>query len=271
MSNFWQRTITGAILISVIIGSVLYGSLSAFLFFGLVGVLGLNEFLKITLPTQKHFLTLFIGLITVVLFGLFAESRIDSLWFWVLIPFTLAIFLEGLFSVSEKGFNDVSIKITGLVYTILPMGITMLLLFKPDQNLYNYQTVLGTFIMIWCNDTFAYITGRAIGKTKLFERISPKKTIEGTLGGMLISALIGYFVIAHFYTTISQTNWAIGALIVGIGGTLGDLFESLLKRNYNIKDSGTILPGHGGILDRFDSALFALPLFYFWLVFVSLF
>ncbi len=266
MNNFWQRTITGTFLVSAIIGSLIYDFNTAFLFFSAVAVLGLREFLTITLPKSKHAFTLFVGVCFILLIGFYAQGKLTLYSLAFGIPLLFLLFTEGLFSNSETGFNDVSSRIFGLIYTILPFGLLFLLGFVTDSTTYNYQPVLGVFIMIWCNDTFAYLTGRAFGKRKLFERISPKKTIEGTLGGMIISALIGYFVLAHFYTSLSQIDWAVGALIVGVGGTLGDLFESLLKRNYGIKDSGNILPGHGGILDRFDSVIFALPLFFAWLV-----
>ena len=114
------------------------------------------------------------------------------------------------------------------------------------------------FILIWTNDTFAYIVGKSIGKNKLFERISPKKTIEGFLGGLLFTIIAGY-IISRYFTFSSPTSWIITAIILVIFGSLGDLVESKFKRNAGVKDSGTIMPGHGGILDRLDSIIFAIP------------
>jgi len=116
------------------------------------------------------------------------------------------------------------------------------------------------FILIWANDTFAYIVGKTIGKHKLFERISPKKTIEGFVGGMVFTVIGAYILGQSFYFTfLTPWQWMAFAAILVIFGTLGDLVESHLKRNAGVKDSGTIMPGHGGILDRLDSVLFAIP------------
>jgi phosphatidate cytidylyltransferase len=123
--------------------------------------------------------------------------------------------------------------------------------------------LIGMFILIWTNDTFAYLTGRFLGKTKLFERISPKKTWEGTLGGIVFS-LVASVLLAH-YMEDDLVFWMISAVLISLGAIFGDLFESMLKRNAGIKDSGNIIPGHGGVLDRFDAALFGAPIFYLWM------
>ena len=117
------------------------------------------------------------------------------------------------------------------------------------------------FLLIWTNDTFAYLSGRFFGKTKLFERISPKKTWEGTIGGIIFTIIVG---ISISYWTIEYNMffWVFAALLIAPCSIFGDLLESLFKRSLNIKDSGNILPGHGGILDRFDAAIFAIPFFY---------
>jgi len=121
---------------------------------------------------------------------------------------------------------------------------------------------LALFAFVWVNDTFAYLVGSAIGKRKLFERISPKKTWEGFFGGLIFAVFAG-FLFCHFLTDYCSTSnlikWLGLAVVVVIFGTMGDLFESYIKRNLNVKDSGTILPGHGGLLDRLDSILFAAP------------
>jgi phosphatidate cytidylyltransferase len=119
------------------------------------------------------------------------------------------------------------------------------------------------FLLIWTNDTFAYFSGRAFGKRKLFERISPKKTWEGTIGGILFTLLLG-FIIGAYINKGEVLFWMVSALIIAPGAIFGDLLESLFKRSLNIKDSGKILPGHGGVLDRFDAALFTIPFFYCW-------
>jgi len=124
---------------------------------------------------------------------------------------------------------------------------------------------LGFFILQWSSDTFAYLVGRKLGKHKLFERISPKKTIEGFIGAIVLTALVAY-VLSRFWDDISTRDWMLISVIVVVFGTLGDLVESLLKRNLGIKDSGAILPGHGGVLDRFDGVFISAPAVYFYLL-----
>jgi phosphatidate cytidylyltransferase len=135
-------------------------------------------------------------------------------------------------------------------------------------NSFSYSAGLpmGVFILIWTSDTGAYLAGRSFGKTKLFERVSPKKTWEGSVGGLLLSLLVAY-VISQFdlFDTVNVLDWFIIACIIVVFGTFGDLFESLLKRNLHIKDSGNMLPGHGGVLDRFDALFISIPTVFFYL------
>jgi phosphatidate cytidylyltransferase len=143
---------------------------------------------------------------------------------------------------------------------------------------YNPKIIIGLFILIWTNDTFAYIVGKSIGRTKLFERISPKKTVEGFFGGIIFAIIAGYLISKYYIKASAQFSdksiliWTIIAVIVGIIGTIGDLIESKFKRIAGVKDSGKIMPGHGGILDRLDSVIFVAPfvfLFYKILSYVS--
>ena len=133
-----------------------------------------------------------------------------------------------------------------------------------EQNKYNPKIIISIFILIWTNDTFAYIVGKSIGKHKLLEKVSPKKTIEGFIGGIFFTVLASY-IIAKYYIQIKEVNtfiWIVIALIVSIFGTIGDLIESKFKRIAGVKDSGKIMPGHGGVLDRLDSIIFAAPIVY---------
>jgi phosphatidate cytidylyltransferase len=145
-------------------------------------------------------------------------------------------------------------------------------------NDYNPKIIMGLFILIWTNDTFAYLVGKSIGKHKLFEKISPKKTIEGFFGGLIFSIFAGYLISAYLIKPSAQFSdksiliWMIIAAIVGVIGTIGDLIESKFKRVAGVKDSGKIMPGHGGVLDRLDSVIFVAPfifLFYKILYYVS--
>jgi phosphatidate cytidylyltransferase len=138
-----------------------------------------------------------------------------------------------------------------------------------QQSSHDMPRAIGMFLLIWTNDSFAFLTGKFFGKTKLFERISPKKTWEGTIGGGLLTILVAAL-LAFFYNDKQDLIFWIGAAIIVVPcSVLGDLLESLFKRNLNLKDSGTILPGHGGILDRFDAALFTVPFYFCWSLFYS--
>jgi len=149
-----------------------------------------------------------------------------------------------------------------IAYIVIPF-ITLTLIPIKDGGYYP-NTIIGIFILIWVSDTFAYLVGSAIGRTKLYEKVSPNKTIEGSVGG-LTAALIASFIIHHYYTHLSLTNWIIIALIVVVFGLLGDLIESKFKREAGVKDSGNFIPGHGGFLDRLDSIIFAAPFVYVYL------
>ena len=128
--------------------------------------------------------------------------------------------------------------------------------------------IIGLFILIWTNDTFAYIVGKSIGRNKLFERISPKKTIEGFVGGILFAIFAGYLISKYYIQASAEHSeksiiiWTSIAVIVGVAGTIGDLIESKFKRIAGVKDSGSIMPGHGGILDRLDSVIFVAPIIF---------
>ena len=134
---------------------------------------------------------------------------------------------------------------------------------------YNYEILIGYFFVLWANDTGAYLVGRKLGRTKLFERISPKKTWEGSMGGLFFGLLLGY-VNSLLFTGLGTLTWMSLALIIVLFGSLGDLVESLFKRSLGIKDSGKILPGHGGVLDRFDGIFISAPMVYTFLKVLSI-
>ncbi len=179
----------------------------------------------------------------------------------------LTIFVE-LFLIKDL-FSEKKIPLFGskrfIITTFyLSGGFVFLVLIANFYTPYNAQVLLGSFILVWINDSFAYLVGKNFGKQKLFEKISPKKTVEGFLGGLFFSCVSSYF-IAKYSTVLSFTNWLILAIIISVIGTLGDLIESKFKRQANVKDSGTIMPGHGGLLDRLDSIIFASPFIYLFL------
>jgi phosphatidate cytidylyltransferase len=134
---------------------------------------------------------------------------------------------------------------------------------------FNYGIILGVFVLAWINDSFAYIIGKNFGKQKLFEKVSPNKTIEGFFGGLFFTCLSSYAISYFIESQLTNSNWLFIAIIVSIFGTIGDLIESKYKRQAKVKDSGIILPGHGGLLDRLDSIILAAPFIYLFLIFLN--
>jgi len=180
-------------------------------------------------------------------------------------------FVIELYRKQPKPLSNIAYTLMGFFYISIPMGLLNLMVFQdfPQNPVFYPYILLGVTITIWVYDSGAYIFGTAFGKHRLFERISPKKSWEGVIGGGLV-ALASAFVNAHFFPAINLSNWVILSLIIVVFGTFGDLIESMLKRSFSIKDSGKFLPGHGGILDRLDSFLFAIPFVVAWLFFARL-
>jgi phosphatidate cytidylyltransferase len=175
-----------------------------------------------------------------------------------------ALFIHHLFlKNSENSFDRLKSVIFSTTYLWLPLALAINLSYYGGK--WQPFVVLSLFIFIWANDTFAYLFGKWLGKHKLLERISPKKSIEGFVGGLIGTVAIGY-IISTMNDELTIWQWCIFAALISISSTIGDLFQSSLKRSAGVKDSGTILPGHGGILDRLDSFFFAAPMAYFYLI-----
>ena len=179
------------------------------------------------------------------------------------IPFIFIIFILELYRKSANPFKNIAFTILGIVYVALPFSLLNYLVVY--SGTYSYELLFGFFFILWANDSGAYIIGSAIGKRKLFPRISPGKSWEGSIGGAITSYGVA-FIISKWYTSVNLIDWMVIATILVIIGTLGDLVESLFKRSINVKDSGTLLPGHGGILDRFDSLIIATPFVFSYLI-----
>lgn len=265
MSNLLTRSLTGAVFAAVMIGGILWNIWSFIGLFSLIALLGLWEFYTLiegkVKGTQKiPGLLLGIILIAACAGKYFVQTNNFSEFPWL--PYLILLFPTFLIFklFSNKPLQIFSPTLFGLLYAVLPFGYLILSFssvgwYNSDNNA---RIILGFFFLIWSNDTFAYLVGISIGRTKLFERISPKKTWEGTLGGVLCTQGIAYLLSVYF-TELQPLHWHMIALIVSVTGTLGDLVESMFKRSMDVKDSGNILPGHGGILDRFDAVLVAAP------------
>jgi phosphatidate cytidylyltransferase len=275
MNETLKRSISGAVYILLLIVSIICSVETFFILFGLFLLIAVYEFCELV-----HINNIAPLILAVLMYGsvTYLESKnvpLSKNFDYTLLGATLLISFRCIYFL----FNDRQYKIETvskylflLGYVILPFIIITKIPFGVKG--YNPKIIIGIFILIWTNDTFAYIVGKSIGKHKLYEKISPKKTIEGFLGG-IVFAVIASYLIATYYIggkEIAQFIWLGFALIVGIFGTIGDLIESKFKRIANVKDSGAIMPGHGGVLDRLDSVIFVAPfifLFYQLLPFIK--
>lgn len=257
MKETLTRLLSGIVYVVLLILATSFSFNSFLVLFGFFLICCVVEFCD--LVHLKKVLPLVIASLGYFLFSYFPISKTTEI---LLLMATLFVSVQLMYSLfnARKQKSDTTSKYVYLIgYIILPIILITKIPFTEEG--YNPKIIISIFILIWTNDTFAYIVGKSIGKRKLFEQISPKKTIEGFLGGLLF-ALIAGIIIALYYLNQSVLNWIIIALIVGIFGTIGDLIESRFKRIAGVKDSGTIMPGHGGILDRLDSVIFAAPIIF---------
>lgn len=270
MSNFLKRILTGSAFVAVLLGCTWYGQFSFSILFFIITVLGVWEFYKLSEigdgKPQK-----ILGTITgaaVFASNAFVCMGYDHRILIFNIPLIFLIFIVELYSKADNPFGNIATTILGIIYIAVPFSILNYLVTFTGS--YNYEVLFGFFFILWCSDSGAYLTGSAFGKLKLFPRVSPGKTWEGSIGGALLS-YVAVFIIAKWYSSITLTDWMVIAAILIVIGTLGDLVESLLKRSKNVKDSGNLLPGHGGILDRFDSLIMATPFVFSYLYLSRLF
>lgn len=262
------RAITGFFFVIVMLASVLIGQYTFTLFFIVLSLLALNEFyslVKSDAVKPQQFTGTALSLVLFAVIALHMLKGFDFKNLLIVVPFISLIFLTELYIKTTNPFVNISFTLSGIVFTVVPFIFFYCLAFI-DGN-YNYRFPLGFLLLLWASDTGAYLFGRKFGRNKLFERHSPKKTWEGFFGGLFVSLLVS-FIISHYFTVISPFQWAITSLIIVVFGSCGDLVESMLKRSLDKKDSGSLLPGHGGLLDRFDGLLLAAPLVFVYLQFI---
>lgn len=264
MNNFLQRTATGAIYVAAIAGSVFAGSLAFAVLFFIVSILTMHEFYKLLnkqINTTIHLSKAIIaGSLVYLTISLIALELIEAKYVLVISFIPVALIISEIYRDKEIPLKNVAFSLMGVMYIAAPLALLVMVQSYPALSAGSPTPwiIMSLFVFIWVNDTFAYLTGKLAGRHKLFECISPKKTWEGTIGGLLFTLVAG-FLFHHFIQILLLHEWLIFAILVAVSGTYGDLAESLIKRKLQVKDSGNILPGHGGLLDRLDSLLFASP------------
>ena len=278
MKNFIQRAITGLIFVAVLVGCILGGPLSFGALFCIISAMATSEFCCLM---NRHEGVQMNGNIcvlgSVALFLCFFYYGMNPAQTGIFIPYLgilIYLMICELYLKKKNPLNSWAYAMLSQLYVGLPFALLNVLAFQSNgwDSVSSYQFILplSIFAFNWINDTGAYCTGMLLGKHPLFKRISPKKSWEGSIGGAVFS-IAGAFALAHFFPIMPTIAWVGMGLTVVVFGTWGDLTESLMKRHLGIKDSGNILPGHGGMLDRFDSAIMAIPAAVVYLHFISLF
>ena len=260
MKQLVTRTIFGAIYVAAIVGGIIGGKIPMLILLLMLCTLGIDEFLTVThrdeADTARSLAvrlldcagacTLVLGVWANLYMAAFLLFAIYLIW-----RMTIQLYIKG-----QNPIKSVALSMMGHLYVTVPIVLMAVM------GTINKYFLLSMFILVWVNDTFAYLTGSMLGRHKLWERISPKKSWEGFIGGAVF-CIVASVLLGVYWTQIAlqftPLQMAFVGLLVAIFGTLGDLFESLLKRTLGVKDSGNIIPGHGGILDRIDSILFVIP------------
>jgi len=256
MKEFLIRAISAIIYGATLITATYYSKHSFYALFLILMLLCLKEFKQLLKFTNN-----WIYVIAILIFLIFT----DYFSGYIIYSFTIAsmVIPFGIYFINSKiSKEDISNFFLSIIYIILPFGLLIRIPFAHGN--YNSTLILSIFVLIWANDTFAYIVGKTIGKHKLIKSISPNKTIEGFIGGLLATNVIGY-ILAQYITEINTLHWFILANISGIFSVMGDLIESKFKRLAQVKDSANLIPGHGGFLDRLDSLILVAPFVYLFL------
>lgn len=264
MKENFIRGLSGIMYVSILVVSIFFSEFAFTTLFLLFGLICLRELQRLLHLKSYVGYALLIGL-----FYLFSYLRFSPYATMVLLLITIFVNLflvKDLMLVNKIPLFEKKKYVIIIFYLIASMiFLTLIPSYTGD---FTPELVVGVFSLIWINDTFAYLVGKNFGKKKLFERISPKKTVEGFLGGLIFTAISGYLVF-YFTGLLNLHTWLGMAIILSIFGTLGDLIQSKFKRQAGVKDSGRLMPGHGGLFDRLDSIIFASPFVYAYLQFLN--
>ncbi len=263
MRNLITRSISGLVYAIIFISAILFSAESYIGLLAVFAAICIFEFSKIIQLKNSIPYLLLVGIIYL------SVTEIPLYFSGILIGFSfigLLILLYYLISTKQIRIDTITQKLLlHTTYLILPFYFLIKLPFL--ENKYHPNIIIYIILIIWINDSFAFFVGKNFGKHKLFESVSPKKTIEGFVGGLVFAILAG-FLFGKYSNYFSISDWIVIAIVIAVFGSLGDLVESKFKRQANIKDSGTIMPGHGGLLDRLDSLFFLAPFVYLYIHYI---
>ena len=267
MNNFTLRVISGTLFVVSVAGSIIIGKWTFGALFLIITIMGMLELLKLleknnNQPQKIEGLILGAGMF--ILTFLTSSGLISYKNFFLLIPLFVLIFITELYRKNKNPFINISLTFFSALYIALPLSLIITFVFNSNDGQYDYRILLSYFILIWIYDSAAYVFGVSFGKHRLFERHSPKKSWEGFIGGSAVTLIAGWG-LTLIFTDLNIVDWLIIPILIIIGGTYGDLAESMFKRSINQKDSGNLIPGHGGILDRFDAIFLSSPLVFTYL------
>ena len=260
-SNLGQGAITAAVGALVVLSASIYSDWTYFIVFATILGFAQMEFYKLTgldgmLPLRSF--GTFLGVMIFTLTFMIEKEQLPNEYLYLIFPIvSLTFFIKLYKKTDKKPFTGVAFTYLGIFYVAVPFSLLNLAVFSVDA-VYHFEILIGSLLILWASDTGAYFAGTKFGKTKLFERVSPKKSWEGFLGGAFAAIAVA-FVLSQYFHVIADWKWLVIAGIIIIAGTYGDLIESLFKRSIEIKDSGNGLPGHGGFMDRFDGLLLSAP------------
>ena len=257
MKELLRRLLTGALYVVILLSAIFLSSDAFDFLFMVFGLACIYEYKRLVHLRGYYIFIAYLGLWWAYIYLIQDKVLINVLMLLTLIVDVALLFY--LFSKKRKLYYNYQKFITGLFY--IGGGCIFLTMIPYKEKEFAKLLIMGVFILIWVNDSFAYLVGKSIGRHKLYPSISPKKTIEGSLGGFVFTLLAAYLM-ARYEPILDLTQWMVLAAVIVLMGSLGDLLESKLKRQAGVKDSGAILPGHGGMLDRLDSLIFAAPFAY---------
>lgn len=288
-NNFLTRTVSGILIAAIMVGAVVWSLYSLFFLAAVIMLISMYEFYRLAFPQEQNqsteqqtdavsadgnsfarakrcrFGSLFPYLVALTLLYLvlgIVWGGLSAAWLMVLVPMVFLIFVAELSGRNIRPLQHIAVRIAGIVYIAVPMALLVSLGVETKEgvSVYDYTFVLSYIVLIWINDVGAYLVGRTFGRHKLCERLSPKKSWEGFWGGFVLTVLVSVGI--GYFTKGDLLVWFLLGVVLSLSAVAGDLVESMFKREAGIKDSGNIIPGHGGFLDRFDAMFVSLPFVY---------